>query len=250
MLVPLRATPAPLLVSPPRRACVIAFDGHADAGGAVQGAFDAASAAASAIASLVTASFGVAAVASIAAIASWLWYEQYVLGLRARRRGAGGAKRLSVPPGEPAYVRPRELWSAEELLEYDGSRCADGPILLAADGDVFNVARARQFYGPGGEYHAFAGRDATRFLARNSVEPESAAQAARPLSAAESAALALWLFSFRAKYDVVGRLATAAEAEAAALADERREAYLDALEAMSTGDHTTESVGEVRHTRQ
>ena len=63
-------------------------------------------------------------------------------------------------------------------------------------------------------------------------------------------AYSLWLFSFRAKYDVVGRLATAAEAEAAALADERREAYLDALEAMSTGDHTTESVGEVRHTRQ
>ena len=59
-----------------------------------------------------------------------------------------------------------------ELQEYDG-RDARGPILLAADGDVFNVALSRNFYGPDGEYAAMAGTDATRMLARNSLEQEA-----------------------------------------------------------------------------
>ena len=52
----------------------------------------------------------------------------------------------------------------DELAEYDGSGCDDGPVLVAVDGLVYNVAKARNFYGPGGEYAVMGGTDATRFL--------------------------------------------------------------------------------------
>jgi len=96
---------------------------------------------------------------------------------------------------------------------------------------VFNVAPARHLYGPGGEYHHLvAGGDATRYLARNSVEPESEESARRPLNVAERAALGAWLFSFSQKYDEVGRVAGPEEEVALG----RREAYLDNLEALSS----------------
>ena len=171
--------------------------------------------------------------AIVASLGSWLTYELYVLDLRARRRkGASAAKSRSVPASSPAYIRPRELWRLSQLEEYSGRQSTDGPILLAADGLVFNVASARAFYGPGGEYAVMAGTDASRYLAKNSVQPDTESEAATPLSLAERASLSAWVFSFRQKYDVVGRLATQAEAERI----ERSQAYIGQIEEMSASE--------------
>ncbi|CDK24744.1 unnamed protein product [Kuraishia capsulata CBS 1993] len=43
-------------------------------------------------------------------------------------------------------------------------------IYIAVKGKVFDVSRARQFYGPSGPYSNFAGHDASRGLALNSFE--------------------------------------------------------------------------------
>lgn len=49
----------------------------------------------------------------------------------------------------------------EELLKFDGSE--DGtPIYIAINGVIYDVSASPQFYGPGGGYHIFAGRDSTR----------------------------------------------------------------------------------------
>eukprot|EP00439_Symbiodinium_sp_Y106_P029021 s2160_g3.t1 len=70
-----------------------------------------------------------------------------------------------------AFLEPRKgPWTAEELRRYDGSRDEDGPILLACAGLVFNVWKGAHFYAPGCAYHTLAGRDATRLLAKNSLE--------------------------------------------------------------------------------
>jgi membrane-associated progesterone receptor component len=83
----------------------------------------------------------------------------------------------------------------------------DGPILFAADGIVFNVYKGRNFYGMGGEYHIFAGRDATRLLAKTKVEEESSTELTQKLNIAERAALAAWIYTFKSKgYDIVGKL--------------------------------------------
>jgi membrane-associated progesterone receptor component len=115
-----------------------------------------------------------------------------------------------------AYIEPKEYWTEAELKDYDGSggddkdekddHGSDGPILLAADGLVFNVYKGRHFYAPGGEYHIFAGRDATRLLARTLTEEETPDDAKRPLTMGERAALAGWMWTFKNKYDIVGKL--------------------------------------------
>ena len=157
-------------------------------------------------------------------LSCWLAYEMYVLDLRKQRSGTGSAKSRGVEPGSSAYVRPRQVWRLDELPAYDGSGSEDGPILLAADGQVFNVARARHLYGPGGEYGVMGGADASRYLARNSVDPETPEEEALPLSLVERTSLGAWVFSLQQKYDVVGRLASDAEAAKAEANEQRREA--------------------------
>ena len=106
-------------------------------------------------------------------LAAYVYQQQYVLSLRARRYESTKTKSRTVPRGDPAFLPPKNWWRIEELEEYDGSGDVDGPILLAVDGLVFNVAKARDFYGPGGEYAVMGGKDASRYLAKNTVEPET-----------------------------------------------------------------------------
>jgi len=104
-----------------------------------------------------------------------------------------------------AFVEPKEFWMEEELSVYDGSD-ETGPILFAADGMVFNVWKGRNFYGPGCEYHIFAGRDATRLLAKQKLEGETKEELNGKLSVAEKAVLQGWIYTFKSKYEVVGKL--------------------------------------------
>ena len=115
-------------------------------------------------------------------------------------------KALEEERAKRAYIEPKEYWTEEELAPYDGSQDEDGPILLAADGLVFNVYKGRNFYLPGCEYHIFAGRDATRLLARNKLEEETEEELQKPLSIADRAFLATWIYTFKGKYDIVGKL--------------------------------------------
>jgi predicted heme/steroid binding protein len=132
---------------------------------------------------------------------------------------------LSVDTSSPSYIASRSTWREEELAQFDGNAGnGDGPILLAADGVVFNVAAGRRFYGPGGAYAAFSGRDASRLLGKGIESPEEDTAPELPLNLAEKAALQAWVFSFKRKYAVVGRLETPAEVEAARA---RQEAELE-----------------------
>ncbi|KAL8711247.1 MAG: hypothetical protein Q9220_004392 [cf. Caloplaca sp. 1 TL-2023] len=74
----------------------------------------------------------------------------------------------SYPP--PAWTRPARIraWlrgpitlSPAQLARYDGSD-KSLPIYLALNGSVYDVSASPHLYGPGGAYHSFAGKDATR----------------------------------------------------------------------------------------
>jgi membrane-associated progesterone receptor component len=106
-----------------------------------------------------------------------------------------------------AYIEPKETWALEELKAFDGKTDEDGPILMAVSGSVFNVWKGRHFYGPGCEYGIFAGRDATRLLAKQKLEEETLEELAKPLNVAEKASLEAWYWIIKNKYEVVGKLA-------------------------------------------
>ena len=97
-----------------------------------------------------------------------------------------------------SFALPKRAYSESELREYNGEEEGQ-PILLAADGRVFNVSRGYEFYGREGCYHALAGRDASRLLAKGILEAETEEQAAQPLQRYELATLSQWAEHYQTK---------------------------------------------------
>ena len=98
---------------------------------------------------------------------------------------------------------------------YDGTTTNDDdddddgggfPILMAVKDHVFDVSAkdGRRFYGPNGEYRIMAGRDASRFLAKNMLIEETHDERNVKLSVGEEANLEMWYWIIRNKYPLVG----------------------------------------------
>ncbi|KAK5131529.1 hypothetical protein LTR08_000856 [Meristemomyces frigidus] len=92
------------------------------------------------------------AVASLFA-AGWLWYSGAFSSSPSTTAAADLASSSTPAPGQAL--------TDAQLREYDGSD-PDKPLYLAINGTIFDVSSGRGFYGPGGHYGHFAGRDANR----------------------------------------------------------------------------------------
>ncbi|XP_012547121.1 membrane-associated progesterone receptor component 2-like [Bombyx mandarina] len=100
----------------------------------------------------------------------------------------------------------RKDMTAVELRQYDGTQ-EGGRVLMAVNGWIFDVTRGNRFYGPGGPYAVFGGRDATRGLATFSVTaPEKDYDDLSDLNSMEMESVREWEEQFRENYDLVGRL--------------------------------------------
>uniref|UniRef100_A0A0D9XL78 Cytochrome b5 heme-binding domain-containing protein n=1 Tax=Leersia perrieri TaxID=77586 RepID=A0A0D9XL78_9ORYZ len=108
-----------------------------------------------------------------------------------------------VPPA-PEPVQVGEI-TEEELRQYDGSD-PEKPLLMAIKGQIYDVSQSRMFYGPGGPYALFAGKDASRALAKMSFEPQDLTDDISGLGPLELAALEDWEFKFSSKYVKVGTI--------------------------------------------
>jgi len=93
--------------------------------------------------------------------------------------------------------------SEEELSQYDGSD-PKKPLLMAIKGQIYDVTQSRMFYGPGGPYALFAGKDASRALAKMSFEPQDLTGDITGLGPFELDALQDWEYKFMSKYVKVG----------------------------------------------
>ncbi|XP_067642253.1 membrane-associated progesterone receptor component 1 [Eurosta solidaginis] len=110
-------------------------------------------------------------------------------------------------PPIPDLPKLRRDFTIQELRAYDGNN-SDGRILMAVNGSVYDVTKAKRFYGPGGPYASFAGRDASRNLATFNVEPNNKEDYddLSDLNAMEMDSVREWEMQFKEKYDLVGKL--------------------------------------------
>ncbi|EXJ82964.1 hypothetical protein A1O3_06781 [Capronia epimyces CBS 606.96] len=121
--------------------------------------------------------------------------------------------RPSEPPKLPQGPKPIvfQTFTPRTLLKYNGQD--NNPVYLAVRGKVYDVTSGRNFYGPGGPYENFAGRDATRGLACQSFDEEMLTKDLDgPLDDCADLAhdqidnLNGWIERFDEKYLVVGKL--------------------------------------------
>lgn len=124
---------------------------------------------------------------------------------------------LTLPKAPPPTVF--KTFTPPTLLPYSGEN--NMPVYLAVRGRVFDVTSGRNFYGPGGPYQNFAGRDASRGLACGSFDAnmltedlEAPLDKLEDLDAEQLEALQGWEERFLEKYMVVGKLVPVGSKEA------------------------------------
>ncbi|KAK5105787.1 hypothetical protein LTR62_002149 [Meristemomyces frigidus] len=156
-----------------------------------------------------------AGVASIASPINLVLLSLFLVLVYMRLRPAKpiAATLLTAPP--PTVFR---VFTPPQLLPYDGNKGM--PVYLAVRGNVFDVSPGRNFYGPGGPYEIFAGRDASRGLACGSFDREMLTENVEgpldkleDLGGDEMEALRGWEERFNEKYLVVGKLVPVGHAE-------------------------------------
>lgn len=54
----------------------------------------------------------------------------------------------AAAPPEPKLPRLRRDFTVQELIKYDGT-AEDGRVLVAVNGNVYDVTKGKRFYGPG-----------------------------------------------------------------------------------------------------
>ncbi|KAJ2389680.1 Dihydrodipicolinate synthase [Coemansia sp. RSA 2559] len=108
-------------------------------------------------------------------------------------------------------VPAKRNFTPSELAENDG-KDEDTPLYIGVKGIVYDVSQSRGFYGPGGPYSNFSGRDASRGLALACFEKSMLTELDAPidkledLDQAERDSLDEWAEFFAGKYVPVGRL--------------------------------------------
>ncbi|EGW34264.1 uncharacterized protein SPAPADRAFT_59685 [Spathaspora passalidarum NRRL Y-27907] len=115
---------------------------------------------------------------------------------------------IDATPEESTVVEGN--FTPKTLAKYNGKD--DPKVFLAVKRVVYDVTMGKSFYGPGGPYENFAGRDASRGLAKNSFDLEMLTPLDQPidklgdLNKEELESLANWEDLFENKYKVVGKL--------------------------------------------
>uniref|UniRef100_A0A7S2V6T0 Cytochrome b5 heme-binding domain-containing protein n=1 Tax=Fibrocapsa japonica TaxID=94617 RepID=A0A7S2V6T0_9STRA len=115
--------------------------------------------------------------------------------------------------GNLVQINPDKEYTLEELGRANGRQeipegYSSPPILIAVKGTVFDMSfGGNDFYGPGRGYHVMAGRDASRALAKMSLDVKDVESPnTLDLTESEKDVLENWYKKFCGKYPICGKL--------------------------------------------
>jgi predicted heme/steroid binding protein len=102
---------------------------------------------------------------------------------------------------------PDKEFTLEELAQYTGASETE-PVYLGIAGLVFDVSAKREMYSGESGYKIFAGKDATRGLAKSSLEVKDLEPfgVTTDLSEKEQTTLKKWQAFYRQRYPCVGKI--------------------------------------------
>ena len=96
-------------------------------------------------------------------------------------------------------------YTLEELSKYNATD-PSLPILICIKTEIFDVSSNAEMYTPPKGYSVFAGKNASRALAKSSLKPEECIGDINGLKEDELKTLEKWVEFFRKKYPIVGEL--------------------------------------------
>lgn len=100
----------------------------------------------------------------------------------------------------PVSSLPKRGYTKEELIQFDGVK--NPHIFVSLKRKVYEVAP--QFYGPGGPYHIFAGKEASRCLGKSQLDGKDVNKYWVDCTEEELETLDDYVETFESKYPVVG----------------------------------------------
>jgi len=133
------------------------------------------------------------------------WINTY---LNKRKENAVMINEEGNEPDPPRNFSLAQLryFNGEKDEKYDDIK----PVYISLNGIVFNVTKGKDFYGPGGPYDIFSGRECGAALAKMSFSNEHLddISACSNLNAGEKEILEEWIqkFTYYKCYPIVGRL--------------------------------------------
>ncbi|KAM4727146.1 neuferricin [Anableps anableps] len=104
---------------------------------------------------------------------------------------------------ESQNITPARLLSRSELSLYDGEKGSRG-LYLAILGQVFDVHKGHKHYGPGGAYHAMAGKDASLAFVTGDFTKRGLIDDVSSLSPLQVVALYDWQAFYQRQYQHIG----------------------------------------------
>jgi membrane-associated progesterone receptor component len=93
----------------------------------------------------------------------------YFLFFRSSDEESSGSNKASEGANIEEKEPPRDF-TLEQLREFNGEN--DKPIYVSLRREVYDVSKAADFYGKGNSYNCFAGREASRAMAKFSFDEE------------------------------------------------------------------------------
>lgn len=114
---------------------------------------------------------------------------------------------FSTDSAAPLQNRKGEqVFTAEGLSRYDGGDGSPG-LCLALLGVVYDVSRGVEYYGPGGGYSFFSGRDGSRAFVSGQFDEDGLVDDVRGLSSGDYLGLEEWQLFYEKDYKRLGVLA-------------------------------------------